>query len=275
MDLDDPAFELLIEESRDLHRDAMRDTHATLQEMVDVASEQPPERDDEHDRQRRDLLARGVQGGKALAATGLGAGLLAMMARPAFADQTADVQMLQTAASIENLAVATYTAALSLPFAGTLPKVVQTFVSTTRSQHTDHAAAFNAAVKTLGGQEQTQPNPVLLQTVNAAKPKLTNVGAVVALAIQLEQGAAETYVAYTSAYTDKNARNTTASIMGVEAQHVAILNIVHSLIQSNNLDLLTLPPNLSRFPANGSTVAFPDAFFKTDNARPADEGAVK
>jgi hypothetical protein len=275
MDLDDRAFEALIEESRDLHSDAMRDTHTTLQEMVDVGREPQPEPDDEVDRHRRALLSRGVQGGTALAATGLGAGLLAIMAQPAFADQTMDVQMLQTAASIENLAVATYTAALSLPFAGTLPQVVQTFISTTRSQHTEHAAAFNAAVKALGGKEQTQPNPVLLQTVNAAKPKLTNAGAVVALAIQLEQGAAETYVAYTSAYTDKNARNTTASIMGVEAQHVAILNIVHSLIQSNNTDLLTLPPNLSRFPANGSTVAFPDSFFKTDMARPANEGAVQ
>ncbi len=275
MDLDDRAFESLIEESRDLHTDAMHETHTTLREMVDVASEPPSETDPELDRQRRELVRRGVTVGKALAATGLGAGLLAMMAQPAFADQTADVQMLQTAASIENLAVQVYTTATTLPFVGTLPELLRTFVTTTLSQHKDHAAAFNAAVKTLGGKEQTQPDPVLLQTVNQAKPTLTSGGALVSLATLLEMGAAETYVAYTSAYTDKNARNTTASIMGVEAQHVAVLNVVHSLIQTNNLDLLTLPPNLSSFPASGASAAFPDAFFKTDNARPAAEGAVK
>jgi hypothetical protein len=243
--------------------------------MVDGASEPKPEPDPALDRQRRELVRRGVQGGKALAATGLGAGLLAIMARPAFADQTTDVQMLQTAASIENLAISVYTAALSLPFTGSLPELMKTFVTTTRSQHMDHVKAFNAAVKTLGGKEQTGVDPVLQQTVNQAKPNLTNLGALVALATQLEMGAAETYVAYTSAYTDKNARATTASIMGVEAQHVAFLNIVHSLIQTNSLNLLTLPPNLSSFPANGASVAFPDSFFKTNNARPANEGAVQ
>ncbi len=275
MDLDDRVFESLIEASRDAHSDAMRETHETLQEMVEGASDPRPEADPALDRQRRELVRRGVQGGKALAATGLGAGLLAIMARPAFADQTADVQMLQTAASIENLAISVYTAALSLPFTGSLPELMKTFVTTTRSQHMDHVGAFNAAVKTLGGKEQTQVDPVLQQTVNQAKPNLTNLGALVALATQLETGAAETYVAYTSAYTDKNARATTASIMGVEAQHVAFLNIVHSLIQTNSLSLLTLPPNLSSFPANGASVAFPDSFFKTNNARPANEGAVQ
>ena len=275
MDLDDRAFELLIEESNDLHSDAMRDTRATLHEMVDGTSGPSPDTDPEVDRQRRELVVRGVKGGKALAATGLAAGLLAVMAQPAFADQTADVQMLQTAASIENLAVATYSAALALPFANSLSPFMHTFVTTTLSQHKEHAQAFNAAVKNLGGKEQNQPDPVLQQTVNAARPNLTSAGALVSLATLLEMGAAETYVAYTAAYTDKNARATTASIMGVEAQHVAILNIAHSLIQTGNTDLLTLPPNLSRFPANGASVAFPDAFFKTDSARPANEGAVQ
>ena len=127
--------------------------------------------------ERRSLLAHGIGGGRALAAAGLGGALLALMARPAFADQTADVQMLQTATSIEIVAIATYDAALKLPFMGSLPKVVQTFATTTKQQHTEHMQAFSAAVRALGGKAQTAPDPVLLGVVNKAKPGLTGPGA--------------------------------------------------------------------------------------------------
>ena len=59
------------------------------------------------------LPTRGI-----LAAAGLGTAMVALLARPAFADKAMDVQMLQTAASIENLAVATYDTALTLDFIG-------------------------------------------------------------------------------------------------------------------------------------------------------------
>ena len=277
MSVDDRAFGELIAESQDLHADAMRTTRASLQEMVEVGREtatEPEEaaaRADEH----RRLLSHGVMGGRALAATGLGAGLLAIMARPAFAAQSSDIQMLQTAASIENLAIATYDAALKLPFAGSLPKVVQTFATKTRSQHADHAQAFNAAIKSLGGTAQTKPDPVLLDVVNKAKPGLTGPVPLVNLAIELENGAAETYVAFTSDLMDANAKKTTASIMGVEAQHVAILYAVKALVGAGHPELITLPPAIDKLPEAAGSVGFPDAFYKTDQARAATEGAVK
>ena len=52
------------------------------------------------------------------AAAGLGTALLALFDTPAFADSSTDIQILQTAASIEVLAVATYKTALTLPFIG-------------------------------------------------------------------------------------------------------------------------------------------------------------
>ena len=45
----------------------------------------------------------------------------------------------------------------------------------------------------------------------------------VALALELENIAAETYVNNMSLLGNANAKKVTASIMGVEAQHVAIL----------------------------------------------------
>jgi hypothetical protein len=266
MHVDDRAFEGLIEESQDLHSDAMRETRASLDELVELGHE-------EHTEQR--LVARGVMGGRALAVTGLGGALLVMMSRPAFAASTADVQMLQTATSIENLAVATYDTALTLPFVGSLPAAVKTFVTTTRSQHSDHAKAFNAAVQALGAKPQTEADPALLQVVNQAKPGLTGPGPLVDLAIKLEQGAAETYVAFTPEFADLNARKTTASIVGVEAQHVAVLNAVKALVTAGHPEFITLPPPIEKLPAAAGSVGFPDAFIKTDQARAADEGAVK
>lgn len=277
MSVDERAIGSLIEQSKDLHSDSMHTTHASLQELVEVGREDATDRAENHvsSEERTTLLRHGIGGGKALAAVGAGGALLALMARPAFADQSADIQMLQTATSIEILAVATYTAALGLPFAGSLPKVVQTFATTTKQQHMDHMAAFSAAVKALGGTAQTNPDPVLLAVVNKAKPGLTGPVPLVDLAITLEMGAAETYVAFVTALSDKNARNTTASIMGVEAQHVAVLNAVKALVAAGHPEYITLPPPAAKLPAAAGSVGFPDAFYPYDMARPAAEGAVK
>jgi hypothetical protein len=66
----------------------------------------------------------------------------------------------------------------------------------------------------------------------------------------------------------------TASIMGAEAQHVAILNAVKALVAAA-ASLIALPPDASQLPAAAGSVGFPDSFYKTDAARPAKEGAVQ
>src|SRR5262249_50802243 len=151
---------------------------------------------------------------------------------PAFASKTMDVQMVQTAASLENLAVATYEVALTLDFIGgaSANAVVKAFVMKTHDQHKDHAQAFNAAATRLGGKAQTSPDPTLLTGVNNAKPGRTAPGPVVDLAKELENTAASTYVADIPNFSDKNARSVTASIMGVESQHLAVLTAVGALI---------------------------------------------
>jgi hypothetical protein len=67
----------------------------------------------------------------------------------------------------------------------------------------------------------------------------------------------------------------TASIMGVEAQHVAILRAVQALLAAGAPQLVALPPNAAALPAAAGSVGFPDAFYPTTDARPAMEGAVK
>jgi len=280
MQIDDPRLRDLLEQSQDLHHDAMRATSTSLDELVELGHDDrragiSVDGDAPSSATSRSLLS-GLPTGGMLAAAGLGTAMVALLASPAFAGKTADVQMLQTAASIENLAVATYTTALGLDFigGGSANAVVKAFVTKTKEQHADHAKAFNAAVTRLGGKPQTQPDPVLLKVVEQAKPSLTDAGAVVGLAIELETGAAATYVANVPNLANKNARAVTASIMGVEAQHLAILNAVKALVTAGAADLIALPPDAAQLPAAAGSVGFPAAFFPTTDARPATEGAL-
>jgi bacterioferritin (cytochrome b1) len=280
VDVDQREMRLLLEESQDLHTDAMRTTAGALEEMVETAVERGATADPED---AATLAARRVAGltgaafgGGLLAAAGIGAALQAALSTPAFAAAPTDVQVLQTAASIEVLAVSTYTTALTLPFIGgsSANPVITAFATTTMKQHQEHAQAFNAAITTLGGTPQNSPDPALAKVVKAAVPGLTSPAPVVALALELEQGAAETYVANVAALRDANARKTTASIMGVEAQHAAILRAVQALLQANAPQLVTLAPgNVANLPAAAGSVGFPAAFYPTDQARPATEGA--
>ncbi len=277
MSIDEPALEALIEESEDQHSDAMRTSRTALTELTELGRERRAAGEAGATALVRSPLVRSLLAPGTLVTAGLGSALWALLASPAFADQADDVQMLQTAASIENLAVATYGVALTLPFIGgsSANGVVKAFVTKTKDQHQAHADAFNAAVKQLGGKPQTQPDPVLLDVVNKAKPTLTGPAPVVALALQLETDAAQTYVASTGSVGDANARKVFASIMGVEAQHAAILLAVQALLNGGAASLIALPPDAAKLPAAAGNVGFPDAFYKTDMARPADEGAVK
>jgi hypothetical protein len=261
----------------------MTTTRAALDELVDLGHD--ARRNGEEfvavapvdETTRRMALLGGLPRSGLLAAAGLGTAMAALLASPAFADKAMDVQMLQTAASIEHLAVATYETALTLDFIGgaSANAVVKAFATKTKDQHAQHADAFNAAATRLGGKAQDQPDPVLLGVVDNAKPSLTGPAQVVDLAIELEDGAAQTYVANTGTYSNKNARAVAASIMGVEAQHVAVLNAVKALVAGGAADLIALPPDATKLPAAAGSVGFPDAFYPTSDARPANEGAVQ
>ena len=275
------ALTALIEESEDLHSDAMRTTNAGLADLVEQGHERrasggiDPDEITEYQTDRSRLLT------KSLAGAGLvGLGLTKLLASPAFAQSSMDVQAAQTAASIENLAIAVYKQAAGLPFMQNIPDpagaTVVAFVTKTVEQHTDHMKAFNAAATQLGGKTQDQPDQVVFDSVvTPALPTLKTPLDVVKFAAELELVAAETYLAELSAVTDKNLRNTFASIMGVENQHRAILLAVGALLEAGLPELVMLGPPTDQLPAAAGSVGFPDTFLKTDQARPAAEGAVK
>ena len=73
-----------------------------------------------------------------------------------------EVQILQTAASLENVVVATYASALELPFVRNHAPLRQ-FVETTMQHHVEHGEAFNTRAEARGGESvrrrPTRPMP--------------------------------------------------------------------------------------------------------------------
>jgi hypothetical protein len=289
VEIDETAFGGLIEESRDTHADALRAAREPLADMVDlgrqtraVSAPDPDETRAFAVENRRRLGAIARRAGGLLAATGVIAAIADYIGSPAFASSGTDVQVLQTASSIEVLAVSTYKTALGLPYIGgsSANPVIKTFATTTMGQHADHLAAFQSATTSLGGTKQTKPDPAFVPVADKAVAAITKATGsasallVVGLALELENIAAETYVNNMSLLTNANAKKVTASIMGVEAQHVAILLAVQALLKSGDATDIALPPPVAKLPAAAGSVGFPNAFYPTTNAAPASQGAM-
>jgi hypothetical protein len=268
--IDEHGLGALSERSDDLHSDAMKLARQDLADYVDAAQEAEFVRSRNRERlvTNRALIAAGV----------VGAGLVAVSASPAFAaDKSTDIMALQTAAGIENLAVATYKTALTLPFIGgsSANAVVKTFSMKTMAQHADHAKAFNAAATGLGGKAQSAPDPKYAPIVTKAVPTIKSAADVVALALTLEDVAAQTYVKDVGLVSTAELRQLFASVAGVESQHKAILLAVQALVKGGAPQLIALPPDAAKLPAAAGSVGFPDAFYPTSMAAPVTEGAVK
>ncbi|MFN2503076.1 MAG: ferritin-like domain-containing protein [Acidimicrobiales bacterium] len=217
---------------------------------------------------RRQLLQAGVAGGTLLRF---------LHAEPAGADQALDVQILQTSASIENAAVSAYDAVLALPLltGPTANAALTSLFVGARNHHVDHARAFNDAAGSLGGKAQTAPNPALGQ-IGRERSRLTDLATVLDLAVELETAAAQTYQSNVAAIEDLNARKVSASIAGVEAQHLSVFLVARALVAAGTPDLISLDAGVAgRLPPQAGGAGFPDTFSKVDRARAADEGAVR
>ena len=285
MSLDEPRLHELIVESQDLQADALRQARSNRRLFAEIGRarrDRPVDVDQlRHFRdERRRVLRDGGMGVGALAARGLigtafGSAVLGIVARPVSAQEDVDVQILNTASSLENLAVATYEAALGLPFIADGNPVVKEFAETTMSQHADHGDAFNGQAEALGGQRQDSPNAVLAPMVEEAKATLTDHLAVAKLAAMLEEVAGDTYLANLALLSDGDARALMGSVMGVEVQHLATLRAVVALLEGGAPELIAIPTDLPTLPAAAGSVSFPEALPEPDMARDPEEGAVQ
>lgn len=289
MSIDERKLNELIVESQDLQVDAMNGIKATLPELAEIREERrgkevDREEIDRFNANRRGLLTKMGIGAGGLATRGLvGGGLgglaAAILATPARADRPLDIQILQTASSLERLAVNTYNTALGLPFIRNGNATVIAFARETMRQHDEHRKAFQAQTTTLGGKVQDQPNPKFQDVVNKAAPGLKAPIDVVRLAANLEKVATDTYLVNLTMFEDVQSKSIMGSVMGVEAQHLATLRAVEALLQANAENLVKVPigADLAKLPAAAGSVAFPQAFEMTTPELIADpqSGAVK
>jgi hypothetical protein len=142
---------------------------------------------------------------------------------------TGDLAVAAVAASLENLAVFAYAAGLAAATAGklgTVPPAVASFATTVKGQHQQHAAAWNAVLKSHGKAPVTVTNPKLTPTVQADFAKVTDITGLAQLALTLETIAAQTYQAETAMLKSSAAIGLSSSIQPVEMQHIAVLYYV-------------------------------------------------
>ena len=193
------------------------------------------------------LVGSGVGSGLAAAATGRSGGAPAVRSAQKL---SGDLAVVALAASLENLAVGTYQAAIDAVTQGKLtgvPDAVVTFAQTAQSQHKDHAAAWNGVLTGAGKKAVTGVDLTVKKSVDKAFAKVTDVPGLAALALDLENAAAATYIAAIGVVKSPAGIKTAASIQPVELQHAAILNFL-----------------LGQYPV-------PDAFAKSTGARPASD----
>lgn len=257
--IDTRLLEELTEQSQDLNSDAVRITQDALADFAEATGPQP---------------RRWWRRGSAVAGAA-GAAALLTSVRAAAATSSNDVMALQTAASIENLAISVYQTAAGLPFIKDGNKTIVAFIAKTTTQHQAHVKAFNAAVTQAGGKQQTGPDPKYAAVVKKTLPTIKTPADVVKLAITLEDVAAQTYTKNVSQVSSAELRKLFASVAPVEAQHRATLLAVQALLADNLGDLVAIPTDVAKLPAAIGSVGFPNAFYPTKNASPITEGAVK
>jgi hypothetical protein len=284
MRIDERALKELIVESEDLQVDALRDTEATISDLADLREDRrgepvDPDQVARFNVGRRSLLKRlgGGAAGVGLLGGGIGTAMASLLARPAAADQNLDIQILQTASSLERLAVNTYGTAITLPFIANGNPVILKFAQTTMMQHDAHRQAFQAQTTTLGGKAQDTPNPKYAPVVAAAAPGLKAPLDVVKLAMTLETIARDTYLADLIMFSDNKSLQIMSTIMGVETQHLATLRAVAALLEGGAPQLIAIPlTNLAALPAAAGSVSFSDGPFPMPTmASPPAEGAVQ
>ncbi len=135
-----------------------------------------------------------------------------------------DVATAQTAASLEVLAVNTYTGALEAPL--DYPEAVAEFATTARNHHQAALDAWNEILTSLGEAEVTEPPAELAATVMSQFEAVTDVTGVAELALLLEQIAASTYFAVIPTIQDPGALELATTIQPIDMQHAAVLHYV-------------------------------------------------
>ena len=253
--------------------------HALLQEAQDL------------DADRRAAL-RALGRGVGVVVTGCVGGVLSSLRAPSpvvAADAALDIQLLQTASSLETLLVDLYGAALGTGPLGanaasakalatmtdiTARDTLVKLLTETQNHHREHRLAFQTVTLALGGKEQNDPNPKYVSGVASAD--VSSPQRLVDYAAVLEKILTDTYVVDLSVAENVKAKETLAGVMAVEAQHLALLRTVGALLRDGTPQFVKVPfgSDLANIPATLAAVAFPNALDEVSSTAEPGSGAV-
>jgi rubrerythrin len=132
-----------------------------------------------------------------------------------------DVLILRTASSIEELAVAAYQTAIDSGLVTTA--AIADAAKLFQAQHMEHSGLFQSLTTKAGGDPFKDPNPAILEAIQPSIDALKDEMGVVALALELENVAAQTYQSNVATFMDPALNTAIMSVGGVEARHAAAL----------------------------------------------------
>jgi hypothetical protein len=185
-----------------------------------------------------------------------------------------NVEILQTAASLENLAAGAYASARRLAAVREGPAALLVFMRRTQAQHEAHARAFNAQAVKDGGKAQHAADPRFTEVVRAVLSRRAGIAQVLGLAESLEDTLVQTCTRYAS-LTSQALRPLFVATAAVDAQHRAYLLAVLGFTEDGQFWLVDGATMLGRLPAQIGAACLPFAFYPTAGARAIDEGAVR
>lgn len=144
------------------------------------------------------------------------------------ADADVDVSLLNTALSLEVLAVDTYQAAFDSGLIQSSP--VLEAATLFQQHHREHRDALIGAVESAGAEPFLTPNPVVRAAlVDPSLASISGEGDFLTLARDLEQASAQLHVHATTSLSTQALRSTAMSIAGVAARRSKLLVLLGDL----------------------------------------------
>lgn len=141
-----------------------------------------------------------------------------------------DLPRIAVGAAVDNLAVAMYQSMLARAATGqygTLPPAVHALWETARAHHADHARRANLLLEGAHAAAVNVPDPALAPTVMSLVASSRGLPSLTDVAMLVEETAAATHQANAADLTGTGAVAFAASVSAVEAQHVAVWNLLN------------------------------------------------
>lgn len=186
-----------------------------------------------------------------------------------------NVQVLQTAAALENLAVVSYASAASMPFVVAGSARLRALIDRNKAHHAQHAQAFNRAVVKAGGAEQHAADARYADSVGRLLAGTKDFSALAGLLNEVEGIIAQTCTRYASVAAGGALRSLFVNVASVEAQHSAELLIARALLDGGNAEPGASVAAARAIPAAAGTAGIPQAAYPVQDASAINEGVVR